>query len=1104
MRVNGYTPVNSSGADHTINYEYDAAGRQVKTLYPNTAVYTTETAAQLAANGASGVASRVETSSTVYSQSWYDTFGNVVAKRDTAGNMSYQAWDAAGRLLYEVDAAGYVTGRQYEALGNVTAITRYYVKIADATRSAWGTTAPSAATIASLLNTSASSNRTTTMQYDRNGRVVLETRPAVYAYDLVNGVMTGAVASPTTRTTYDAFGEVIRTEEMELDNSWNSTWTYYDNAGRSIASVDALNYLTTRGYDVFGNVAQVTEYANAASNVSAAGYTAPATSAQDRTVLYTWDGNNHKLSETRVAVEYMPGTSQAGVTLYSGTNYAGNSVAFGPGWYSLVNNAYAINAFELSSLRVNSGWKVTLYARAGFSGAWTTVAGDTADLTSLNFNDKTVCVSVIGTTTGDLTTAYQYDAFGNLIKTTDANNNSTYTWYDAASRIRAVADPSRQGTSDGSTLTGLTQYARDAFGNVIEQTDRALGANTVSASGFTFTSSSDDRISSTRYDNRGRQIDVTDALGNKQYFSYDANGNLSKQWQGVTGNTGPTSTAYTETTYDARGKAVYLNESGKETQLAYTAFGELASRAGKAGNSNTLSVRENYIYDNAGRMWESNARDGVWKVMLYDLQGNFTADIRSDSQLLILKTAAEINAMTGTRRVVTRFDALGRVVSQDLANSTATKVVTVTQEWDRWGNRVSVTDARDANLKTTYTYNSSNQVTKETLPAVSTLGSDLSTISSQSPVTESYYDYAGNLVAQRDARGGITRKSWDAAGNLLAESNADGSSVKHYYDAYNQEVRCVDAMGNTTGYAYDKMGRQTTVTRAAAAFYGIDAAGVDTTASYADSPATLYDGTGSTGNKSYFGPGNYTGLTKTFDSIRVLLGYKVDMWNDANQIQTYKAFTGPVVTDLPANMKNRVVRVVVTRMINSSTENPEAKVSQVLNGVSQLSYTYDEMGRRLSSSDARGAAGTTYYTYDLAGHVTGVRQPGETANSTTCQYDAAGYKSGETDAAGNTMTWVNDYFGRAQTHGTLDGNTTTYTYDYAGQIKTEVSTGGRNVINTWNAAGQIIRIVDKLTASSTRTTIYVYDDAGNRTRETTNIDTGTYQDEMRPTKAFPC
>lgn len=1082
---NGATPVASASNDREINYDYDAAGRQIRTRTPNSLVYRGEDAGTLASNGANGNATRADDSREIGTRSWYDAVGNLVISEDAAGNRTYQVRDAAGRSVYDIDAEGYVTGRQVDAQGNVTSVTRYADKIADATRASWGDSAPSTATVAALLNAANSANRTTTMQYDKAGRMVLETRPVVYAYDGVSGFS----ASPSTRYTYNARGDVIRKEELQRGTTWLSTWYYYDADGRQTASIDALGYLTTSLYDTAGNVIELTEYAAAASGISTSGYTSAASQASDRTVRYTWDGNGRKLTETRLNVDTMQaGGSQTGLSIYADSNYLGASQSLSAGLYRAADLTIGDNA--LSSFKVTQGWKATLYENDNFQGRTLLVeGGDFAALSPFGLDNMFSSIAVVCTgARSDLTTTYQYDAFGNVVRVTDAGANSSYTWYDQANRISAVATPARQGTTAGSTLNGLTRFVRNAFGDVIQQTDSAAGATSVSTAGYTYGASTDDRVASMKYDNRGQQIESTDALGNTRYYSYDANGNLAKQWQNVAGNDGAVQTFYNATRYDRRGAAVLVNDAGKQTQMRYNAFGEMTGRGGKAGldlfGTQALGWQEYFDYDNGGRLWRSNAGDGVNKVMLYDLQNNFSADIRSPGvDLQAQSTAAAIDALTGTRRVNSQFDALGRVTQQKLANGAS-----VYQTWDRWRNRLSVSDARNAAWKTDYTYNASNQVTMERRPVTNLQATMLASYADQRPLTEYFYDYAGNLVAQRDGRGNLTRKAYDAMGNLLTESHADGGVVSHYYDAFNQEVRRVDVLGNATGYAYDKLGRLVTVQRAAANFYSVNTGTYNNAATDTEAPVTVYQNSSYGGAVSYFGAGTWDNLNKEISSLKVASGWQVVMYDDDSGIdggahdRTYTTSQ----SSLPSDLNDDVKKLRVSR-INGA----EAQVSQSATTVTALSFSYDALGRRLSSADG---SGTTSYAYDLAGHVTGVGRPGMA--STVALFDSAGYKCYEANAGGDAMSWNNDYFGRAITHNTLDGASTTYTYDYAGQLYREVSSNGRDVITTFDIAGQATKIVDKITATGSRTTDYTYDLAGNRTSEKTAGASGTvYQNE---------
>ena len=89
---------------------------------------------------------------------------------------------------------------------------------------------------------------------------------------------------------------------------------------------------------------------------------------------------------------------------------------------------------------------------------------------------------------GDATTTYGYDALGNLTRSTDALGASTYSYYDALGRVLAVVAPARSvltgisttgagstsaSTTTSATLIPITEFRRDAHGNVLVRIDRA-------------------------------------------------------------------------------------------------------------------------------------------------------------------------------------------------------------------------------------------------------------------------------------------------------------------------------------------------------------------------------------------------------------------------------------------------------------------------------------------------------------------------------------------------------------------------------------------------------------------------------------------------------
>jgi YD repeat-containing protein len=554
----------------TTLYEYDALGRQIRTVFPPVGVYDTaqDDSAQ---NGRNGLALRTERLQTLSSETRYDSFGDAIAGRDVEGNASYKTYDRMGRLAYEIDAAGYVTGYRRNAFGDIVALTRYALPVSLPTAS-------DSAAIEALLIRSAA-DRSLQQTIDRNGRLVELTGAEVTVYD--PDAAPGAqrfTAGAVTRNRYDAFGQQVESAQLKdpLADLWIGTHTDYDRRGEQVATLDALHYRTTFAYDAWGNLTERVESAQATLDGSTA------SSLDDRITRLTWDAANRKTSETRVNADY---SDPAAPTV---------------------------------------------------------------------------------TVRGDLVTRYRYDAVGNLTRVTDAAGASTFSWYDALGRTTAVAAPARASTVDGTTLIPLTEFQRDAFGNVVAQIDRALGTQQASEAGYTpAAASADDRLTLMQYDSHSHLLQSTDAIGVSHYRSWDAHGQLAKAWQAVTtDDDGHRATLWQVWRRDALGHEVDWRESQDSGEAiahgtAYNAFGEVVARSIDGGWQEFLD------YDQAGRLWRSNAGDGQVKVMLHDLQGNTTALIQGNGRSALPSGSAASAALaTDVRRTDFRYDLLGRAVAQ--------------------------------------------------------------------------------------------------------------------------------------------------------------------------------------------------------------------------------------------------------------------------------------------------------------------------------------------------------------------------------------------------------------------------------------------------------
>lgn len=389
----------------TTVYVYDQVGRQVKVTYPPVGVYNP------AGDGLSveGLDGRHDTVQTLYTETTYDALGNAVANRDVGGNYSYKTYDLVGRVAYDVDALGFATGYQRNAFGDAIALTRYNASTGLA---AAHPASLSTAQVRGSLNTQDAGNRTILTDYDRLGRAIQVTEPQSFVYDSSTTGSQYLLASKTTRNTYNTFGDLTQVALRKNATDWTLTTNFYNQKGQQVATVDAMGYLTIQAFDAAGNTTVRVEYAQAAKNPdgsawagtsSLAGWTgltnaggtpptSPPDAANDRRVDIFYDRNNRKTSEIRRNVEYS--------TASNGTS-----------------------------------------------------------------------------TRGDLTTSYGYDAVGNLTSTTDAKGATTYSYYDALGRVTAVAEPTRAGSDGATSVTPLTVFRRDAYGNVVMKTEYLNGAD---------------------------------------------------------------------------------------------------------------------------------------------------------------------------------------------------------------------------------------------------------------------------------------------------------------------------------------------------------------------------------------------------------------------------------------------------------------------------------------------------------------------------------------------------------------------------------------------------------------------------------------------------
>ncbi|ACU61000.1 beta-1,3-glucanase family protein [Chitinophaga pinensis] len=131
------------------------------------------------------------------------------------------------------------------------------------------------------------------------------------------------------------------------------------------------------------------------------------------------------------------GQTQTGpVTVYKDCNYAGYAVNLSTGTYTLSQlNALGILNDDISSLKVTSGYKVTLYKHDNFGGATLAVTADNACLVGNNWNDSTSSLKVETNSSSFSAViqaeSYTYMAGVDVEATTDAGGGQNVGWIDA-------------------------------------------------------------------------------------------------------------------------------------------------------------------------------------------------------------------------------------------------------------------------------------------------------------------------------------------------------------------------------------------------------------------------------------------------------------------------------------------------------------------------------------------------------------------------------------------------------------------------------------------------------------------------------------------------
>ena len=384
-----------------------------------------------------------------------------------------------------------------------------------------------------------------------------------------------------------------------------------------------------------------------------------------------------------------------------------------------------------------------------------------------------------------MTTNYEYDAWGHLVRTTDSTGyNSGATTYD---------------------LNGNALTVTDANGNVTTNTydalNRVLTANTICSD------TSKNVSKSYVYDNMGRVRSKT-ANGVQTSYQYDIFGRVYQElspksfkgyfYEGISqyakeqlvGINHQTMYSSTQYEYDAEMRIAQVKESGNLTATyTYDANGNKVSETLANG------VVSTYSYNECNKVTKLVTKSGNSDISSYEY-----------SYYLDGSDACKVRNENGTIETTSYdYDGLKRLTRESISNGKTAD--TYSYEYDDYGNRSKMVANGSEEYETVYDYTVNGKYTALLQKEIKTV-EETSNATISDGLAISPTDLITSTAA--DAKTEETAYSYDANGNQITKT-AESKTETNTYDGLNQLIGFTD--GETTAsYKYNADGLRTSKT----------------------------------------------------------------------------------------------------------------------------------------------------------------------------------------------------------------------------------------------------------------------------------------------------
>ncbi len=503
-------------------------------------------------------------------------------------------------------------------------------------------------------------------------------------------------------------------------------------------------------------------------------------------------------------------------------------------------------------------------------------------------------------------------------------------------------------------------------------------------------------------------------LGYETKYEYDSAGNLTRVTQ-------PDQTYVEYSNYnqfgeagkirDANGNYTILKFDGEQrvtdTIILKSGYGESIDPQGYTPVPDQIVRWKKYTYESGGIVKSiTTVRDfvtGEGPEIIYDwndtrnnvfglnvVKKTYKGDLNGDGVI----DADEIY------EVATEYDALGRVERDENENR-----YPVEYFYDDNGRLEKATD--ENGRVRSFTYDDSGNLVGQSLTSFK--NGELVLLDHNS----ARYDEFDRVIATVTAAGAITYYQYDEAGNPVKVTDPDGYSTGIEYDELNRAVKSYDEAGHANEVQYDAMGRKVKT---------IDPNGEETSYIYYGPAGNgrlkeLIDPMGRSTKFEYNASGKVTKVTDNAGNATT---------TSYNEVGLPIRIVSPVV-----ELDGQDVRLVTLNVYDNLGNNIEVWSGNTnLNGdktadnlTRQISYKYDDFGRKIKEIDALNRV--TTFRYDEHNNLQSVTDAKQQTTSFTYYY--GGLLETQTDHVGNTITYVRNELGEVTR---VLGPVVNYSYEY--------------------------------------------------------------------------